>query len=298
MYKQITSNKRKSFLLIAFFIIFVVFLGWIFGQFTGDSYGVLILALIISLTMALISFYSGDKVALWTAGAKGPIQKNDNPYVYRLVENLCITAGLPTPKIYLIPDPAPNAFATGRDPKHASIALTTGLIERLENEELEGVIAHELSHIKNYDIRLMMIVIVLVGIVALLSNWLLRFRFLGGRRDDREGSGQIGVILLLAGIVLAILSPLISKLIQLAVSRKREFLADADGALLTRYPEGLARALEKISTYTGPMARANDATAHLYISNPFGEKKNKFFHKLFSTHPPAEERIKALRTMA
>ncbi|MFA5128833.1 MAG: M48 family metallopeptidase [Patescibacteria group bacterium] len=298
MYKQIVSNKRKSFLLIAFFVIFVVFLGWIFGQFTGDSYGVLILALIISLTMALISFYSGDKVALWTAGAKGPIQKIDNPYVYRLVENLCITAGLPTPKIYLIPDPAPNAFATGRDPKHASIALTTGLIERLENEELEGVIAHELSHIKNYDIRLMMIVIVLVGIVALLSNWLLRFRFLGGRRDDREGSGQIGVILLLAGIVLAILSPLISKLIQLAVSRKREFLADADGALLTRYPEGLARALEKISVYTEPMARANDATAHLYISNPFGGRKNKFFHKLFSTHPPAEERIKALRTMA
>lgn len=298
MYKQITSNKRKSFLLIAVFVIFVIFLGWIFGQVTSDGYGAFAVAIMISLIMVLVSFYSGDKVALWTAGAKGPIQKNDNPYVYRMVENLCITAGLPTPKIYLIPEPAPNAFATGRDPKHASIAITTGLIERLENEELEGVVAHELSHIKNYDIRLMMVVIVLVGVVALLSDWLLRFRFFGGRRDDRDSGGQLGMILLLAGIVLAIISPLIGKLIQLAVSRKREFLADADGALLTRYPEGLARALEKISTYKEPMARANDATAHLYISNPFGAKTGKFFHKLFSTHPPAEERIKSLRSMA
>ncbi|MFA5413158.1 MAG: M48 family metallopeptidase [Patescibacteria group bacterium] len=298
MYKQITSNKRKSFLLIAIFVIFVIFLGWIFGQVTNDGYGALVLALAISLVMALLSFYSGDKIALWTAGAKGPIQKNDNPYVYRLVENLCITAGLPMPKVYVIADPAPNAFATGRDPKHASIAITTGLIERLENEELEGVIAHELSHIKNYDIRLMMVVIVLVGVVALLSDWLLRFRFFGGRRDDRDSGGQLGAILLLVGIVLAILSPLLAKLIQLAVSRKREFLADADGALLTRYPEGLAKALEKISAYGEPMIRANDATAHLYISNPFGGKKNKFFHKLFSTHPPTEERIKTLRGMA
>jgi len=298
MYKQITSNKRKSFLLIAIFVIFVIFLGWIFGQVTNDGYGALVLALAISLVMALLSFYSGDKIALWTAGAKGPIQKNDNPYVYRLVENLCITAGLPMPKVYVIADPAPNAFATGRDPKHASIAITTGLIEQLENEELEGVIAHELSHIKNYDIRLMMVVIVLVGVVALLSDWLLRFRFFGGRRDDRDSGGQLGAILLLVGIVLAILSPLLAKLIQLAVSRKREFLADADGALLTRYPEGLAKALEKISAYGEPMIRANDATAHLYISNPFGGEKNKFFHKLFSTHPPTEERIKTLRGMA
>ncbi len=296
MYKQITANKRKSFFLIALFVIFVIFLGWIFGQLTGDGYGSLVLALAISLIMALMSFYSGDKVALWTAGAH-PIEKKDNPYVYRIVENLCITAGLPTPKIYVISDPAPNAFATGRDPAHASIALTTGLVDKLENEELEGVIAHELSHIKNYDIRLMMIVIVLVGIVALLADWLLRFRFFGGRRDDRD-SGQIGAILLLIGLLLAILSPLFAKLIQLAVSRKREFLADADGSLLTRYPEGLARALEKISNYKEPMRRANDATAHLYISNPFGGKTTKFFHKLFSTHPPVEERIKTLRSMA
>jgi len=297
MYKQITSNKRKSFFLIAIFVIFIIFLGWVFGQVTGDGYGALVLALAISLIMALVSFYSGDKVALWTAGAH-PLEKKDNPYVYRIVENLCITAGLPTPKVYIISDSAPNAFATGRDPKHASIALTTGLIEKLENEELEGVIAHELSHIKNYDIRLMMIVIVLVGVVALLADWLLRFRFFGGRRDDRDGGGQIGAILLLVGLILAILSPLFAKLIQLAVSRKREFLADADGSLLTRYPEGLARALIKISDYKEPMRRANDATAHLYISNPFGGKTTKFFHKLFSTHPPVEERIKTLRSMA
>ena len=298
MYKQITSNKRKSILLITIFIIFILFLGWLIGELTGYGYNTFVIAIIVSLIMSLASYYNGDKVALWTAGAKGPIEKNDNPYVYRLIENLCITAGLPLPKIYLIPDPAPNAFATGRDPRHASIALTTGIVEKLENEELEGVIAHELSHIKNYDIRLMMIVIVLVGTVALLADWLLRFRFFGGRRDDREGGGQIGAILLLAGIVLAILSPLIAQLIQLAVSRKREFLADADGALLTRYPEGLAKALEKIAAHKEPLRRANDATAHLYISNPFGGKTTKFFHKLFSTHPPIEERIRTLRGMA
>jgi heat shock protein HtpX len=298
MYKQITSNKRKSILLIVVFVIFIAALGWIFSQISDAGYSPLFFAVAISLVMALFSFYSGDKIALWTAGAKGPIEKNNNPYVYRLVENLCITAGLPMPKIYIISDPAPNAFATGRDPAHASIALTTGLIERLENEELEGVIAHELSHIKNYDIRLMMVVIVLVGVVALLSDWLLRFRFFGGRRSDRDGGGQIGAIMLLIGIALAIISPLIAQLIKLAVSRKREFLADADGSLLTRYPEGLARALEKISTYKEPMLRANDATAHLYIANPFGAKTQKFFHKLFSTHPPTEERIKTLREMA
>lgn len=297
MYKQIDSNKRKSFLLIAIFVIFIVALGWIFSEVSGSGYGPVIAAAVISLIMALFSFYKGDQVALWTAGAQGPIVKEDNPYVYRLVENLCITAGLPLPKIYIISDPAPNAFATGRDPAHASIALTTGLIERLENEELEGVIAHELSHIKNYDIRLMMVVIVLVGIVSLLSNWLLRFRFLGGKRNNRNENGQIGAILILLGIVLAIISPLIAEIIKLAVSRKREFLADADGALLTRYPEGLASALEKISAYHEPMLHANDATAHLFISNPFGDGKQKFSHKLFSTHPPIEERIKILRGM-
>lgn len=297
MYNEIDSNKRKSIFLILIFIAFVLLLGWVFGRITGDTYGALILAVAISLAMSLFSYYQGDKVALWTAGAL-PIEKKDNAYVYRLVENLCLTAGLPLPKIYIIPDQAINAFATGRDPKHASVAITTGAIEKLENEELEGVIAHELSHVKNYDIRFMMIVIVLIGIIALLSNWLMRGFFFRRRRDDNN-SGQLGVVLLILGIILAILAPLIGKLIQLAISRKREFLADASGALLTRYPEGLAKALEKIEIYNKqPMQKANDATAHLYISNPFGENTQKFFHKLFSTHPPIEERVKILRQMA
>jgi heat shock protein HtpX len=294
MYQQITSNKRKSILLVVVFIVFITLLGWLLGKTSGYGYGGLILAAGISLITALISYYSGDKIALIASGAKGPIKKEENPYIYRLVENLCITAGLPAPKIYIIPDPAPNAFATGRDPKHSSIALTTGLIESLENEELEGVIAHELSHVKNYDIRLMMLVIVLVGTVALFADWFLRFRLFGKHSDDN----QINKIVVIIGIILALLSPIIAQLIKLAISRKREFLADADGALLTRYPEGLARALEKISSHKTPLRHANDATAHLYISNPFGEKTKNFLHSLFSTHPPIEERITALRKMA
>lgn len=294
MYNQIDSNKRRTVILIAIFIIFIAGLGWLFGYSTDFGYWGLIIALAISIVMALFSYYKGDKVALWTAGAK-EIQKKDNPYVYRMVENLCITAGLPTPKVYIINDPSPNAFATGRDPKHASIALTTGLIEMLENEELEGVIAHELSHVKNYDIRIMTIVIVLVGIVALLSNWLIRARLFGFGRDDRD-SGQLGVILMIAGLVVAIISPIVANLIQLAISRKREFLADANGALLTRYPQGLANALKKISSHSRPLKKASPATAHLYIANPFKGSK-RFFSKLFSTHPPVEERIKALQNM-
>jgi heat shock protein HtpX len=296
MYNEIDSNKRKSILLITIFIVLVILLGWLFGQITNSGYAGLVIAIIISVIMALFSYYKGDKVALWTAGAQS-IEKKDNAYVYRLVENLCLTAGLPLPRVYIIPDPAINAFATGRDPNHASIAITAGAIEKLENEELEGVIAHELSHVQNYDIRFMTIVIVLIGIIALLSDWLMR-SFLFRRRRNDNNSGQLGIILLVAGIILAILAPLIGKLIQLAISRKREFLADASGALLTRYPEGLARALEKIEVYNKePMQKANDATAHLYISSPFGENKQKFFHKLFSTHPPIEERINILRKM-
>ncbi len=295
MYKQIDSNKRKTVLLIAIFIIIIAGLGYLFGYLTEFGYWGLVAAIIISVLMSLFSYYKGDKVALWTAGAK-EIQKQDNPYAYRMVENLCITAGLPAPKVYIINDPAPNAFATGRDPKHASVALTTGIIDMLENEELEGVIAHELSHIKNYDIRIMTIVIILVGVIALLANWLLRARLFGFGKRDNRGGGRIGVILMIAGLILAILSPLIAQLIQLAVSRKREFLADADGALLTRYPEGLAGALEKISSYKQPLRKANDATAHMYIINPFAGTK-KFMAKLFSTHPPVEKRIKALRKM-
>ena len=278
------------------FIVFIFILGWVFGNLSGYGYEGLALAIVVSLLMSGLSFWGGDKVALWSSGAR-LIEKNDTPEVYRLVENLAITAGTPTPKIYLIPDPGINAFATGRDPAHASIAITTGAINILDKQELEGVIAHELSHIKNYDIRLMMVVLVLVGLISLLANWMFRFRFFGNRRsDDREG-GQLGAILMIAGLVLMILSPIIAQIIQLAVSRRREFLADASGALLTRYPEGLARALEKISAQNRPLAHANDATAHLYIANPFG-KAAAGLHKLFSTHPPIENRIKLLREMS
>lgn len=292
MYNQISSNKRRSAILMAVFIAIILALGWFAGRYLGYGYGTVVFAAIFSLIMALVSYYSGDKMALAVSGAKGPITKNDNSYVYRLVENLAITAGLPMPKVYIINDPAPNAFATGRDPQHASIAVTTGIVERLENEELEGVIAHELSHVKNFDIRFMTIVAVLVGIISILAQWFYRLNFFGRNRDnDREGSPIFAII----GIILIIVSPIVAQLINLAISRKREFLADASGALLTRYPEGLARALEKISSYEAPMKTANSGTAHLFISNPFGKQK---IANLFSTHPPIIQRVKALRGMA
>lgn len=292
MYNQITSNKRKSILLVAIFVAVVLLLGWFIGEYTGYGYGSLVFAGVVSLMMALGSYYGGDKMALSVSGARGPIKKEDSPHVYRLVENLAITAGLPMPKVYVIVDAALNAFACGRDPQHASIAVTTGIMEQLDNEELEGVIAHELSHVKNYDIRLMTIVVVLVGIISILAQWFFRFRFFGGRNEREErGAGPIIAIL---GLLMIIISPIIAQLIQLAISRKREFLADASGALLTRYPEGLARALTKISAYTAPMKSANAGTAHLFIANPFGKR----VAGLFATHPPVEERIRALRQMA
>lgn len=276
----------------------IILIGWTFSVLTEAGYSGVAIAAIISIIMALASYYKGDKIALLTTGAKGPISQPDNPYLYRLVENLAITGGIPLPKIYLISDPAINAFATGRNPQHASIAVTTGAVEKLENEELEGVLAHELSHIKNYDILVMTIVIILVGIIALLSDWFLRFNLFGGKRtggSDRGGS-QLKAILLIIGVIFLVLSPLIGQLIKLAISRKREFLADAASALITRYPEGLACALEKIAEENMAVKNANNATAHLYIANPFGRKKH-FLANLFSTHPPIEERIKALRVM-
>lgn len=291
MYSQIDANKRKSFLLIVIFIALILFLGWFIGELTNSGYIGLIIALFVALIMSLGGYFSGDKLALTTAGAK-KTSKSENPYVYRLVENLAITAGIPTPKIYLIKDSSLNAFATGRDPKHSSIALTTGIVEKLENEELEGVIAHELSHVKNYDIRLMTLVVVLVGIVSLLSHWFIRISFFNNKSDNK-GSG-IASIVLIAGLAMLIVSPIVAQLIKLSISRRREFLADASGALLTRYPEGLASALEKIAQNNKPLKRANGATAHLYIASPFGKTK-KLTAKLFSTHPPIEARIKALR---
>lgn len=294
MYTQIESNKRKTLLLIAFFIAFIMGLGWIAQEYLGYGYESLGLALVISLFMTFFSYFYGDKVALSSSGAK-EIQAADNPYVWRLVENLTITAGMPMPRVYIIDSPALNAFATGRDPQHASVALTTGIVNALENEELEGVIAHELSHIKNYDIRVMTIVVVLVGAIALLSDMFFRARMFGGHSDnDNRSSGQLGGILAIFGLILIVLSPIIAELIKLAVSRRREYLADASGALLTRYPEGLARALEKIASSHTPLATANAATAHLFISNPL---KSKTLSGLFSTHPPIEDRIAKLRGM-
>ncbi|MEI6287988.1 MAG: M48 family metallopeptidase [bacterium] len=294
MYNQIDSNKRKTWLLIIIFTLLISGLGWFLSYSFNDA-GIFVSAIIISIFMSLFGYFAGDKVALATAGAK-QIKESDNQEVYHLVENLCITAGLQMPKIYLIDDQAINAFATGRDPKHASIAITTGAIARLENEELEGVIAHELSHVKNYDIRLMMIVIILVGVTTLIADFFWRSRFFGGSRSDNDNKGNLGAILAIVGIILIILSPIIAELIKLAISRKREYLADASGALLTRYPAGLANALEKIKNDSTQMSHANNATAHLYIANPF--KKAGFMSNAFSTHPPIDDRIKKLREMA
>jgi len=290
MYKQIDSNKRKSLLLMVLFAVVIVALVWAWAEYSQAGYYMIIPATIFATSMSLVSFFAGDKIALSSAGAK-QIQKDDNPYLWRIVENLSITAGVPMPKVYIIDDPAMNAFATGRDPSRSSIAVTTGLINNLQNEELEGVVAHELSHVKNYDIRLMMVVIVCVGIITLLADWMMRsFIFRGrGKSDSNKGN-----ILIIVAMVLAVLSPIFAKLIQMAVSRKREFLADAASALLTRYPEGLASALEKIATQDVTLKRVNKATAHLYISNPF---KGRGISKFFSTHPPINERIQALRSM-
>ena len=290
MYNQITSNKRKTRLLMLIFFCVVIGIGYIFN-YLGYGYGAVILAFVISMFMTWLSYFHGDKIALKSAGAK-EITKEDNPYVYRMVENLTITAGMPMPRVHIIDSPAMNAFATGRDPEHASIAFTTGIINALENEELEGVAAHELSHVQNLDIRVMTIVIVLVGTIALLSDMFFRMSFFGGRSSENKGAGGV---LAIVGIVLMILSPIIAEIIKLAISRKREYLADASGSLLTRYPEGLARALEKISASNVPLATANSATAHLFISNPF---KGKRVSNLFSTHPPIEDRVKKLRGMA
>lgn len=297
VYTEIARNKRRTFVLISLFLILVIGLAWVFS-YVYDAYWILPIAVFLASFQAVTSYWWSDKITLAISGAK-EVQKKDAQELYRTVENLSIAAGLPTPKVYIIQDSAPNAFATGRDPKHAVVAVTTGLLEKLNKAELEGVIAHELSHIGNYDIRLMTVVVVLVGIVTLIADWFLRFSFFNGDSDNDKG--QLGAILAIAGIALAILSPIFATLIQLALSRKREFLADADGALLTRYPEGLAAALEKIGADREPLEAANKATAHLYFANPLKEHQGKdsrgWFAGLFSTHPPIEDRIKKLRGM-
>jgi heat shock protein HtpX len=303
IYTEVASNKRRSFFFIFLFVAFVIFLGWIFGMALDEegSYLGIIIAFAIAFLSAFGSYYFSDQLVLAISGAT-EIQKKDNPDLYNLVDNLCIGAGLPLPKIYIIDDTAPNAFATGRDPKHAVIAVTKGLLQKLDKPELEGVLAHELSHIGNYDIRLMTLVAILAGTVVLLSDLFLRWTWWGGGRksdNDREG-GQLQLIIFVAALVLALLSPLIATIIKLAISRKRELLADANAALLTRYPEGLARALEKLTKDTEPLEVANKATAHLYIVNPLKEHEGSargWFAGMFETHPPLDERIKLLRAM-
>ncbi len=301
VYSQIGSNKRKTWALIFSFLIVIIAFGFVFGQ-AFNNPGILVFAVLFSVGSALVSYFFSDKITLAISRAV-PVSRQSNPELYHIIENLCIASGLPTPGIYTINDDVMNAFATGRDPKHAIICVTSGLLSKMDKTELQGVIAHELSHIGNYDIRLSTIVVVLVGLLTLLADWFLRFSFFGGRRrsNDSEG-GQIQTIFFIIGLVLAIVAPVIALVIQLAISRKREFLADASGALLTRYPEGLASALEKLKQNQTPLAEANKATAHLYITNPLksGDEKqssNGFFANLFNTHPPLDERIKRLREM-
>ena len=274
------------------FLILVIAIGWTFSQ-IYDSPEILYVAVSFSLFMNILSYWYSDKIVLSISGAK-EASRQEYMDLWNIVENLSITAGLPMPKLYVIFDPVPNAFATGRDKDHAAVAVTSGLLSILNRTELEGVIAHELSHIGNRDILLQTVVVVLVGFITLLADMFIRMRFFGGSRDNDRG-GQAQALMFAAGIILSILAPIAATLIQLAISRKREFLADSSGALLTRYPEGLASALEKISTHSGTMRRANRATAHLYIANPFGPKSFSGISKLFMTHPPVEERIKALR---
>ncbi len=282
------------------FVFFIIMIGFGYGYiYTADydqAIGFMGIFGIVAIIYAIISYYSAGKITLSIAKAK-EIEKRDNPKLYRSVENLCIASGLPQPKIYLIDDTALNAFATGRDPNHAAVAITKGLLEKLDKVELEGVMAHELSHIKNYDIRLQSITVALIGLIALLSDIFLRSMFYG-RRSRRRSGGKGGGILIIIGIALAILSPIIAKLMHLAISRQREYLADASAAMITRHPKGLVSALQKISADHEPLEVANKATAHLYIENPLrNEKGMKWMNKMFSTHPPMKERIARLNGM-
>ena len=273
------------------FLVVLIAIGYLFSYEYNDP-GILVIFAIIAIVMNMIAYWKSDSIALSSAHAivADSIQY---PELHHVVENLSITAGLPKPRVYIIVDPAPNAFATGRDKNHAAIAVTTGLLGMMTRTELEGVIAHELSHVGNRDILLSTVVVVLVGLIAIASNFFLRSMMWGGGRRNSNGNGDVGAIMLVLGIIGIVLAPIVATIIQLAISRKREFLADASGALLTRYPEGLASALQKIETYNKPMINPSTATVHLFIANPFGPKSN-FMSKLFATHPPTQDRIRAL----
>lgn len=296
---QITANIFKTYLIMLFFALFVVAIVYVFARgfgYTGpDALSFSGMALILAGVMNFFSYFYSDKMVLAISGARQISEKEDKE-LYRLVENLCIAAGLPTPKIYIIEDSAPNAFATGRNKDHAVICFTTGILDKLDKQKLEGVISHELSHINNRDTLLMSVVSILVGFIALLADWFLRMQWFGGRDRDREDNG--GAIFLVIALIAAILAPIVGTLIQLAVSRRREYLADASGAFLTRNPEELAQALLKISNDKEPLEAANRATAHLYIINPLkGSEAVGWFAGLFNTHPSIADRVKALREM-
>ncbi len=289
LYTHQSQNITKTWILMSMFFIVVIGLGWFFSYYYQNP-SILYFFVIFSIVMNITSFWFSHKIVLTLAGAK-EAKKAEYYDLYTIVENLSITAGLPMPKVYVVQDSAPNAFATGRDKKHAVVAVTTGLLQILEKNELEGVVAHELSHIGNRDMLVSTVAVVLVGFVSILADMFMRSMLFGGHRDnDNKGAG----ILMIVGIIFTILSPLFAMLLQLGISRKREFLADASGALLTRYPEGLANALKKISVYSRPMQRQSNAIAHLYIADPKGSKVGQKIAGLFATHPPVEARVKAL----
>ncbi|MDP8235384.1 MAG: M48 family metallopeptidase [Candidatus Erginobacter occultus] len=305
MYEEISRNKRNSFILVAVFIAGVILLGYILGEAAGFGPIAVVFAFIFAAVFALTGYFKGDKIVLAVSRAK-PAAREQYPQLYNVTEELTIASGLPMPALYVIPDDnAPNAFATGRDPAHSSIAVTTALLNRLNRAELQGVLAHELSHVGDYDILFATLIGILVGTVAMLSDFFLRYMFWtgGGRRRSRSSSNSSsggGGIIMVVAIILAILAPLFALIIQLAVSRQREYLADANAALMTRYPEGLASALEKISRSPGEMKAANRATEHLYIVSPIKNLRDREQKKksLFSTHPPVADRIRRLREMA
>lgn len=288
LYQQRSSNLMRTWALMLGFFLIVIAIGWGISWYY-DAPELLWLAVAFSVLMNVGSYWFSDKIVLSMTGAK-PATREEYFDLYTVTENLAITLGMPMPRLYVMDDPAPNAFATGRDEKHAVVAATTGLLSMMTRPELEGVIGHELSHIRNKDMLVMTVAVVLAGFIAIIADLFLRMAFHGGDRDN----GKAGVIALVIGIVAAILLPIAAQLIQLAISRRREYLADASGALLTRYPEGLASALQKIGSYAGPMKKANHATAHLFIGNPFGAKSKSFLNRMFSTHPPVEERVRRL----
>lgn len=295
LYTEKSKNIWKTWFLMSLFFGVVIAIGWVFSQ-VYDNPGILYIAVLFSIVMNIVSYWFSDRIVLALHHAK-PVDPRGNAELYRILENLTIAAGLPMPRFYIVDDPSPNAFATGRNPKHAVVCVTAGLLERLDRSELEGVLAHELSHIGNRDMLVSTVAVVLVGFVAILSDMFMRLMWFGGMNRDRDS--RAGGIIMIVGIALSILAPIVASLIHLAISRRREFLADSSGAILTRYPEGLASALQKIASSSRPLASATNATAHLFFENPFkadsaGGRKTSWIIKMFMTHPPVEERIQAL----